>query len=249
MAEDYQTRKDIDTLYKLVWDSDSQQLALATKDELKVIIDALGIGRFNYEKFNFAVADNKFWILSNAKYDYEVMRFVKLNMDYTSFAICLQADTDSHNFKFYYNPKAEEVILDEETYNYNDYMLNQYLGATRKSDSNIVLYDIDVGWMSVEYPPSEWETISLETTGCDLKVNKTLRLAQFKCYRENEPFEDTSYKTITTIPSEYKPLSTVILPFLNKNHLGYIKYDTGVFNVSSNPSGTSTVQTSALWHY
>ena len=249
MAEDYQTRKDIDTLYSMVWDNESHQLKLTNNEDFEKLKSKLGF-EFDPDKINFAMVDTTYWIMSNAKYNYIDARFVKLDNDYTSFAICLETTSTDNVFKFYYNPKTSDVSYDRTTYNYDDYIGHNYLGAFRKLNNEFVLFDIDVGWMTVEYvPKTDWETVSIEATGCNLIVNESLRLAQFKCYRENESFSDTNYKTIATIPSDYKPLSTVILPFLNKNMIGYVKYDTGVFNVSLNPSGTSTIQTSAIWHY
>ena len=249
MAEDYQTRKDIDRLYDLIWDNDTQQLALVTKDELQDILDYLSIGKFNYEKFNFAVADDKFWIMSNAKYNYDAMRFVKLDKTYTSFAICLDSNMDEHDFRFYYNPPASQVALDEELYDYTDYIINGYLGTVRKTDGEYILYNIDIGWTAVRfYPQTDGKNISIESDGqASLFVNESLRLAQFSCYIPTETFSGGNL-IIATIPSKYAPQQTIVLPFTNKNMVGFID-SIGNVRASLDPSGESSVETSAMWHY
>ena len=165
MAEDYQTRKDVDTLYDLIWDSDNNQLSLATKQELTDIIEKLGFDKVNADKFNFAVINKvteleeciEYWILSNAYYDYDAERFVKIDTDYTSHGIQIQAKgsypneselgyTDNTSIGVWRNPKASDVYYDETNYDYTDYAMKNHIGAYNLNSQKWVEFGISSGW-------------------------------------------------------------------------------------------------------
>ena len=160
MAEDYQTRKDIDTLYQTIWDTDTNQLNLVQKSELQRVLDIFGISQENSDKFNYAIItrDNgyiEFWILANAYYDYSLKRFIKIDMDYTSHAIQIQAngtyageepiDDSNTSIGVWRNPRLKDVYMDTSHYDYTDFIEKSYIGA-KIIGGDWVEYGISSGW-------------------------------------------------------------------------------------------------------
>ena len=160
MAEDYQTRKDIDTLYQTIWDTDTNQLNLVQKSELQRVLDLFGISQDNSDKFNYAIItrDNgyiEFWILANAYYDYNVKRFIKIDSNYTSHAIQIQAngtnageepiDGSNTSIGVWRNPRLSDVYMDTTHYDYTDFLEKSYIGA-KIINGDWVEYGISSGW-------------------------------------------------------------------------------------------------------
>ena len=160
MAEDYQTRKDIEYLYRTVWDTDTNQLNLVQKSELQRLLDKLGFSQDESTKFNFAVIsrDNgniEYWILANSYYDYDAKRFVKIDTDYTSHAIQIQAkgtyageeelDANNTSIGVWRNPRLKDVYMDIEHYDYTDFIEKSYIGA-KQIGGDWVEYGISSGW-------------------------------------------------------------------------------------------------------
>lgn len=130
------------------------------KQKLQSILTKLGFDKQDSSKFNFAVisdGNNKeYWILSNARYDYDVSRFIKLNPNYTSFGIQIQAegtypgeeDIDNSNvgINFWRNPKSSEYYQDISVYDYTDVNDNNYIGAKRLSNNEWINFGISSGW-------------------------------------------------------------------------------------------------------
>ena len=160
MAEDYQTRKDIESLYKTVWNTDTNQLNLVEKTELQRVLDKLGFSQDESTKFNFAVIsrDNgniEYWILANSYYDYDAKRFVKIDTDYTSHAIQIQAkgtyageeelDANNTSIGVWRNPRLKDVSMDIEHYDYTDFIEKSYIGA-KQIGGDWVEYGISSGW-------------------------------------------------------------------------------------------------------
>lgn len=160
MAEDYQTRKDIENLYRTIWNTDTNQLNLVENTEFQRVLDKFGISQDNSDKFNYAVItrDNgniEFWILANSYYDYSIKRFVKIDMDSTSHAIQIQAngtyageeliDSDNTSIGVWRNPKMSDVYMDVAHYDYTDFIEKSYIGA-KIIGGDWVEYGISSGW-------------------------------------------------------------------------------------------------------
>ena len=83
---DYQNRKDIDTLYDMIYDKEHDEFKFIDRDVFNELIQKLGFNQVNSNKFNFAVITKvedgleyqEFWILSNAYYNYETNLFYKI---------------------------------------------------------------------------------------------------------------------------------------------------------------------------
>ena len=145
MAEDYQTRLDIDRLYNTVWDTDTNQLRLASKEQLESLLIRLGLTQEEANKFNFALVNgSEYWIMSNAYYDDEMKKFIKIDPNYASLGIQLRSDSDNAKFNIYTNPTESDMVFDVENYDYSEYTNNHVLGAVR--DSQYILYNISTGW-------------------------------------------------------------------------------------------------------
>ena len=129
------------------------------------IIEKLGLNQISSDKFNYAIITKsdsyityeEFWILSNAYYDYDVNRFVKMDDAHTSFGIQIQANGsypgeadlgyfDNVGINIWRNPKKSDVFKDTSSFNYSDFDNNSYIGAERLSDNVWVEYGIASGW-------------------------------------------------------------------------------------------------------
>ena len=144
--------------------------AKADKSYVDTLIEKLGFDQESAGKFNFAIitkeeetnngdtiTDEEFWILSNAYYDYDVNRFVKIDDTHTSFGIQIQANGsypgeadlgyfDNVGINIWRNPKKSDVFKDTSSFNYSDFDNNSYIGAERLSDNVWVEYGIASGW-------------------------------------------------------------------------------------------------------
>ena len=129
------------------------------------IIEKLGLNQISSDKFNYAIITKsdsyityeEFWILSNAYYDYDVNRFVKIDDTHTSFGIQIQANGsypgeadlgyfDNVGINIWRNPKKSDVFKDTSSFDYSDFDNNSYIGAERLSDNVWVEYGIASGW-------------------------------------------------------------------------------------------------------
>lgn len=90
-----------------------------------------------------------------------------------------------------------------------------------------------------------WETVSTSISGVTLYVNQALRLVSFHFYA-SITFNTSGYTTCGTLPSAYKPLSQVTLPFRQSEQHGYVGND-GVIHIAG--TGTKNAGTSAMWCY
>lgn len=159
--EEYQTRLDIDRLYDMVWDSDANQLKLTTIDDFLDLVSKLGFNQSNSDKFNFAIINKtngniEYWIMSNAYYDYDKKRFIKIDEKYTSHAIQIQAkgtyageeeiDANNTSIGVWRNPPSSEVYMDTTTYDYSEFLSNKVIGAKLISPEQWVEFGISAGW-------------------------------------------------------------------------------------------------------
>ena len=143
---------------------DLNQGVVITSEELH-FNEKLGFNQESSDKFNFAIITKsdkyityeEFWILSNAYYDYDAKRFVKIDDTHTSFGIQIQANGsypgeadlgyfDNVGINIWKNPKKSDVYKDPNSYNYADFDTKNYIGAKRLSDNVWVEYGISSGW-------------------------------------------------------------------------------------------------------
>lgn len=144
---------------------DGKQGISTLETAIKQIIYGSSYNTSAEAKFNYAIIKKtlsnvvyeELWILSNAYYDYTNNRFVKIDMDNTSFGIQIQANGTypgeaelgyggNTAISIWRNPKASEVVKDTTIYNYTDFDENHYIGAKRRSDNVWVEYGISSGW-------------------------------------------------------------------------------------------------------
>ena len=117
------------------------------------------------EKFNFAIINKtignityeELWILSNAYYDYDAERFVKIDTTHNSFGIQIQANgsypgeaelgyTDNVGINIWRNGKSDDVYKDTSTFDYTDFDNNNHIGAKRLSNNEWVEFGVASGW-------------------------------------------------------------------------------------------------------
>lgn len=129
------------------------------------IITKFGLNQPAANKFNYAIITKnttnityeELWILSNAYYDYNAARFVKIDPTHTSFGIQIQANgtypgeaelgySDNVGINIWRNPKTSDVYKDTSVYDYTDFDEKGYLGAKRLSDNVWVEFAISSGW-------------------------------------------------------------------------------------------------------
>ena len=115
--------------------------------------------------------------------------------------------------------------------------LNSFSVANSKLAINVI------GWREVTLPSSV-------TSYCNLYVNDALRLCDFKYYRTNYNFTQTSSITLHTglIPEDYRPLVNVICASFNDVIVAGIITD-GSLSVASSETGSKNINISATWHY
>lgn len=116
-------------------------------------------------KFNFAIIEKsdsyidyeELWILSNAYYDYDAKRFVKIDETHASFGIQIQANgsypgeadlgyMDNVGINIWRNPIKADAYRDTENFDYSDFEDKNYLGARRLVDDVWVEFGIASGW-------------------------------------------------------------------------------------------------------
>ncbi|WP_406532515.1 hypothetical protein [Methanobrevibacter sp.] len=138
---------------------------LSMLTEVKKVIYGDGYASDSEEKFNFAIIKKtisnityeELWILSNAYYDYEVERFVKIDTTHNSFGIQIQANgsypgeaelgyTDNVGINIWRNGKSSDVYKDTSTFDYTDFDENNYIGAKRKSNNKWEEFGVASGW-------------------------------------------------------------------------------------------------------
>ncbi len=160
---DYQDRKDIDTLYDMVYDREHDEFKFIDRDVFNGLIQKLGFDKVNSDKFNFAVITKvedgleyqEFWILSNAYYDYETNLFHKIDLNNTSFGIQIQAKgafpgeaalgyTDNSGINVWRNPSLQNLswVSDEQ----KKLLVEQNIIGEYDSQGNIKTFAVSCGW-------------------------------------------------------------------------------------------------------
>lgn len=116
-------------------------------------------------KFNFAIINKtennlkyeELWILSNADYDYDAKRFVKIDPTHASFGIQIQANgsypgeaelgyMDNVGVNIWRNPIKADAFKDTNSFDYTDWDSKNHIGAKRLSNNKWVEFGIATGW-------------------------------------------------------------------------------------------------------
>lgn len=117
--------------------------------------------------------------------------------------------------------------------------LNSFSVANSKLAINVT------GWREVTLPSSV-----TSVSDCHLYVNDALRLCDFKYYRTNYNFTNTSSITLHSdlVPGDYRPLVNVICASFNEVIVAGI-ITNGSLSVASSETGSKNINISATWHY
>lgn len=96
---------------------------------------------------------------------------------------------------------------------------------------------------------STWTSQTIATYGT-LYVNTALRLCEFRYYRTNYKFNNTSEVTLHTgaIPSAYRPKQTIICAVYQISIIGAVTTGGNIVSTTST-TGTKTINMNAFWHY
>lgn len=143
----------------------SEEILVDLLDEIKnIAFERLGINENSSDKFNFATIDKtdgginyiEYWVLINAYYDENLERFIKIDTTATSFGIQLQAkgtypiNPDNANKNtgviIWRNPKATDVIKDNNKYIYTDWDNDGHIGALRRATNQWETFGVGSGW-------------------------------------------------------------------------------------------------------
>ena len=153
-------------------DNDANNPIAIVDDNIKSIIRKFGLNQPSSDKFNYAVIKKEttnityeeFWILSNAYYDYDLKRFIKIDETHTSFGIQIQANgtypgeaelgyNDNVGINIWRNPKKSDVELsfpNWRTDTVNDFypfMEHNQIGLGSKTDETYWKeYAVFPGW-------------------------------------------------------------------------------------------------------
>ena len=137
-----------------------------------LLLEKLGFDKEDISDFNFAqitkTIDNiehiEYWIMSNAYYDDDAEKFVKMNLHNASFGIQIQASgvypgehalgyNDIMGINIWRCPAWLDdqdnwiVFMDSTTYDYTDVTgTHHYIGAKRRSNNEWVEFAIATGW-------------------------------------------------------------------------------------------------------
>jgi len=110
--------------------------------------------------------------------------------------------------------------------------------------ANNTLNQINVqGWREVTLP-------STVASYCNLYVNEALRICEFKYYRTNYNFTNTSSITLHNglIPQDYRPLVNIICASFNQVIVAGVITD-GSLSVASSTTGSKNINIYAMWTY
>lgn len=149
--------------------------------------ERFGFDKESANKFNFAIIKKEstltyeeFWILSNAYYDYDIKRFIKIDPNSTSFGIQFQANgtypgeegTDNYNvgINVWRNPKKSDAFKDTSSFDYSDFDNNNYIGAERLSDNAWIEYGVASGW-SNSFMVDSYGGMTIGGTGFEIDGN------------------------------------------------------------------------------
>jgi len=96
---------------------------------------------------------------------------------------------------------------------------------------------------------STWTSQTIATYGT-LYVNTALRLCEFRYFRTNYKFNNTSEVTLYSgaIPSAYRPKQTIICAVYQVSIIGAVTTNGDILSTTSS-TGTKTINMSAFWHY
>ena len=104
-------------------------------------------------------------------------------------------------------------------------------------------------WFYTESEINSWTSQTVGTYGT-LYVNTALRLCEFRYYRTNYKFNNTSEVTLHTgaIPSAYRPKQTIICAVYQVTIVGAVTTNGDIVSTTSS-TGTKAINMNAFWHY
>lgn len=115
---------------------------------LSNLIHKFGFDEQDNEFINFALFNNEYWFLTNAIYDYDNNRFVKLNNSHESLGVQIK-DADFSIWRS--NNRSSTTVPSpyNTAYNYTTTFGNNYIGALNKSTNKWENFNIPFGWENV----------------------------------------------------------------------------------------------------
>ena len=112
------------------------------------LIHKFGFDIQGNEFINFALFDNEYWFLTNAIYDYDNNRFVKLNNGHESLGVQIQ----DGNLAIWRSDNRLETSVPSpynNNYNYTSTFGDNYIGALNKSSNEWESFNIPFGWQNI----------------------------------------------------------------------------------------------------
>ena len=142
------------------------------------------------------------------------------------------------------------------------------LNGSTISDTQSVTGNTDSnGQFALTYTCSEWglatfsannKTLQIHVNGIitvqtvtygTLRINKGLRLVQFKYYRESYNFASTGWVTLhTQTCGDYKPITEMACATTNPT-ISFLVTASGDIKAQSTSTGTRTIEATATWYY
>lgn len=216
--EDYQTRKDVDELYKLLGIKDGEISELVTYAELNKIWERFGFDKPNNDKFNFAVITKieddieyqEFWILSNAYYDYDDGYFHKIDLHNTSFGIQIQGKGayygeaslgyyDNSGLNVWRNPPIENLdwATDEQKRCLvEDGIIGEYVGGV------IQTFAVSCGWNNA-FMFDSYGGMTIGGTGFEIDGNGIFPYTRVANCLYTNPSDNKEYGYIALLHNAY----------------------------------------------
>ena len=246
MGDEYQLRKDIDALRLALNQLDLDKInadGIATENYVTETITQLtsnilarvGLDQLSSYKFNFAtikktevaldqsvITDEEFWILSNAYFDYDINRFVKIDPEHTSFGIQVQANgtypgeaqlgyASNVGINFWRNPRKSDVeasFPDWRTDPVNDFapfMEDSYIGLGLKSDSSYWReFGVYAGW-SNSFMIDSYGGMTVGGAGFEIDGNGIFPFTRLTSSRYYDSAEDKVWHLLGLLDNAYHP--------------------------------------------
>lgn len=131
----------------------------------------------------------------------------------------------------------------------NSAIMNALDGKANTSDVTSLQSTVN-GKASASHTHTGWTYLKLNDYS-SIYYNSAIKMCSFRYYRSSYSFSSTSAITLHSglIPSAYRPISDVILPFFHFHLIGYIDHETGNFRITSDTKTSYAINTYAMWFY
>lgn len=247
MADEYQFRKEIDELRLLLNQLDldkSDKGGIATEEYVLSMINTaisqdvmmrIGLNQPSSSKFNFAtikktetaldqsiITDEEYWILSNAYFDYELNRFIKIDPEHTSFGIQIQANgsypgeaqlgyADNVGINFWRNPKKSDVEAsfpnwrNDPVNDFYPFMVDNEIGLGLHSDSSYWReFGVYAGW-SNSFMIDSYGGMTIGGAGFEMDGNGIFPFTRLSSSRYYDSAEDKVWYLLGLLDNAYHP--------------------------------------------